>query len=167
MAVFKERAGTKSAVRQLKNPFPDLAAFDAVVRELIQKNPLGCTSYMMGRKNHPPVSKVREMYTAKFVYKSPGGKRIGTGQDMYNSVEGYETGVAAIISNMANLAAHGGKARHLPDADLFSVTLKCNDPERGFYFISIARDRMTVSSYTDNAILARVSQWAAGVPALA
>jgi hypothetical protein len=60
MAVFKERTGAKSASRHLKNPFPDLAAFDAVVRLLIMKNPLGCTSYMMRKKNHRPVEKVRE-----------------------------------------------------------------------------------------------------------
>ena len=166
MAVFEERTGAKSAVRHLKRPFPDLAAFDAVVRSLIMKNPLGCTSYMMGKKNHRPIEKVREMYTAKFVYRNTNGKRIGIGLDMYNSIEGYENGIAAVISNMANLAAHGGKIRRMPDADLFSVTLKCHDPELGFYFISIARDRVTVSSYSDNAIRKRVEQWSDGVPGL-
>ena len=29
--------------------------------------------------NHPPVEKVREMYTAKFVYKDSKGKRVGAG----------------------------------------------------------------------------------------
>jgi hypothetical protein len=106
------------------------------------------------------------MYTAKFVYRNPDGKRIGIDLDMYNSIEGYENGIAAVISNMANLAAHGGKVRRVPDADLFSVTLKCHDPERGFYFISIARDRVTVSSYNDDAIRQRVEAWSAGIPAL-
>jgi len=167
MAVFKEKTGAKSASRHLKNPFPDLAAFDAVVQLLIMKNPLGCTSYMMGKKNHRQVEKVREMYTAKFVYRNPDGKRIGAGLDMYNSVEGYENGIAAVISNMANLAAHGGKVRRIKEADLFSVTLKCHDPELGFYFISIARDRVTVSSYSDDAIRKKVENWTNGIAALA
>jgi len=42
--IFKQKTGTKSAVRYLKNPFPDVTAFDALVQSLIQKNPLGCTS---------------------------------------------------------------------------------------------------------------------------
>jgi hypothetical protein len=130
-------------------------------------NPLGCTPWRSGRKNHRPVDKVREMYTAKFVYEDPGGKRIGTGQEMYNSPEGYYYGIAAVISNMANIAAHRGKVRHIPDADLFSVILKCHDPDGELYFLSIARNRVTVSSYTDDEIRQRVERWADGVPAIA
>ena len=167
MAHFNQRPGTKSAFRLLKTPFPDATVFDAVVRSLVMSNPLGCTSYWSGRKNHLPVEKVREMYTAKFVYEDPDGKRIGTGQEMYNSLEGYQYGIAAVISNMANIAAHRGKVRHIPDNDLFSVILKCHDADGEFYFLSIARDRMTVSSYTDDEIRRRVEQWADGVPALA
>jgi hypothetical protein len=48
-----------------EKPFPDVMAFDAVVRSLILNNPLGCTSYRSVKKHHPPVEKVREMYTAK------------------------------------------------------------------------------------------------------
>ena len=161
MTHFNQRPGTKSAWRILKKPFPNMAAFDSVVRSLILNNPLGCTSYFSGRKNHPPCQKVREMYTAKFVYEDPDGKRIGTGQEMYNALEGYQYGIAAVISNMANIAAHRGKVRHIPDNDLFSVILKCHDPDGEFYFLSIARDRVTVASYTDDEIRRRVVRWAA------
>lgn len=166
MAHFNQKPGTKSAFRYLKKPFPDATAFDTIVRSLVMNNPLGCTSYRSGKRNHPPVEKVREMYTAKFVYEDPNGKRIGTGQEMYNSLEGYQYGIAAVISNMANLAAHRGKVRHMPDADLFSVILKCHDSDGELYFLSIARDRVTVSSYTDDGIRRRVERWTDGVPAL-
>jgi hypothetical protein len=166
MAHFNKKPGTKSAFHYLKKPLPDVTAFDAVVRSLVMNNPLGCTSYFGGRKNHWPVEKVREMYTAKFVYEDPNRKRIGTGQEMYDSVEGYQYGIAAVISNMANIAAHRGKVRHIPDNDLFSVILKCHDPGGELYFLSIARDRVTVSSYTDDEIRRRVEQWTDGVPAL-
>lgn len=166
ITIFNQKTGTKSAVRYLKNPFPDVTAFDSLVQSLIQKNPLGCTSYMSAKKNHPPVMKVREMYTAKFVYKNKNGKRIGHGLDMYNSIEGYLDGIAAVTSNMANIAAHGGKARHIPTVDLFSDTLKCHDPEGGMYFLSIARDRMTLSSCSDEAIRRRVERWPEEAPAL-
>jgi hypothetical protein len=131
---------------------------------LVLKNPLGCTSYRSAKKHHPPVEKVREMYTAKFVYENAKGKRIGTGQDMHDSIDGYQYGIAAVISNMANIAAHGGKAKHVPGADLSSVTLKCHDPDGELFFLSIARDRVTLSSYSDEGIRARVEAWADGVP---
>jgi hypothetical protein len=167
MAHFNQKPGTKSASLHLKKPFPDVTAFDAVVRLLILNNPLGCTSCWIGRKNHRPVEKVREMYTAKFVYEDPDGKRIGTGQEMYNTVEGYQYGIAAVISNMANIAAHRGKVRHIPYADLFSVILKCHDPDGEQYFLSLARNRVTVSSYSDDEIRRRVERWSDAVPALA
>src|SRR5574343_1862328 len=115
MRPFKPKPGTKSAVHLLKTPFSDIASFDTVVHTLLHGNPLGCTSWMSQKKNHPPLEKVREMYTAKFVYLNADGKQVGRGQDTYDSVEGFETGVAAVISNMANIASHSGKVKHVPD----------------------------------------------------
>jgi len=166
MRYFKPRPGTKSAVRFLTTPFPDITVFDAVVRSLVLNNTLGCTSYHSAKKNHPPVEVVREMYTAKFVYLNATGKQIGIGLDRYDSVEGYYTGIAAVISNMANIAAHRGKVRHIPAADLFSVLLKCHDMDGELYFVSIARDRVTLSSYSDDSIRERVGKWADEVPGL-
>jgi hypothetical protein len=167
MPVFTPKTGSRSASRILKHPIPDIDTFDSLVRTLVRSNPLGCTSYFSLRKNYPPVKVVREMYAAKFAYTSPEGKRIGTSSEVYDSVEGYENGIAAMISNMANLAAHRGKIRHRKDADLFSAILKCNDPDAGIYFISLARRRITVSSYTDDAIRKKVEAWADTVPELA
>ena len=166
MGYFKQKPGTKSVVRRLKRPFPDIASFTSVVRSLILENPLECLSYMSEKKNHPPLEIVREMYTAKFVYLNAAGKQIGRGLDMYDSVEGYQTGIAAVISNMANIASHRGKVKHLPGADLFSVTLKCHDQEGELYFLSLARNRVTLSTYTDDSIRKRVEKWTDSVPAL-
>lgn len=166
MAHFNQKPGTKSAIRRLKNPVPDITAFDTIIQMLVLKNMLGCTSYRSARKNHPPVEKVREMYTAKFVYTDTAGTRIGSGSEVYDTIEGYQFGIAAVISNMANIAAHRGKARHIPEKDLFSVLLKCHAPEGEMFFLSLARDRITVSSYSNDAIRGRVEQWADGVPEL-
>ena len=167
MKYFKPKPGTKSAVRILEIPFTDIAAFNAIVRLLVYQNPLGCISYMCAKRNHHPVEIVRQMYTAKFVYLNAIGKQIGAGLDRYDSVEGYETGIAAVISNMANIASHRGKVKHIPTADLYSVLLKCHDPNGEMYFLSIARDRVTLSSYSDDGIRSRVEAWARSVPALA
>jgi len=131
------------------------------------RNPLDCTSYMKMGKNHPPIEIVREMYTAKFVYKDETGKRTGSSSEVYDSLDGYETGIASVISNMANIVSHRGKVKHIPAADLFSVTMKCHDAEGEIYFLSIARNRVTLSSYSDDAIRKRVETWSDGVPALA
>jgi hypothetical protein len=110
---------------------------------------------------------VRERYTAKFVYLDTNDKQVGTSSEVYDSLEGYETGSASMITNMSNIAAHRGKVKHLREADLFSVTLKCHDPSGELYFVSLARNRITVSSYTDDAIRKKVEAWADSVPALA
>jgi hypothetical protein len=166
MRYFKPKPGTKSAIHLLKIPFSDITAFDTVVCSLVMNNPLGCTSYMSAKRNHRPMEVVREMYTAKFGYVNPDKKQIGIGLDRYDSVEGYQTGIAAVISNMANIASHRGKVKHIPAADLFSVLLKCHDPNGEFYFLSIARDRITLSSYSDDTIRKRVELWTDTVPAL-
>jgi hypothetical protein len=167
MTHFRQRPGSKSATHRLKHPIPEIGAFSSVVRMLIIQNPLGCTSYYALRRNVPPVIPVRERYTAKFVYRDGNGKQAGTSSEVYDSVEGYETGSASMITNMANIAAHRGKVTHLKKADLFSVTLKCHDPGGEFYFLSLARARITLSSYTDDAIRKRVEEWTDSVPALA
>jgi hypothetical protein len=166
MTHFRSRPGSKSATRNLKHPIPDSAAFSAVVRRLLTGNPLGCTSYYALRKNFLPVMPVRERYTAKFVYHNGNGKQVGTSSEVYDSIEGYETGIASMITNMANIASHRGKVKHLKESDLFSVTLKCHDPSGELYFLSLARDKITVSSYTDDAIRKRVELWADSMPEL-
>lgn len=166
MPDFRPRPGTTTTAYRLKKPITDIAAFSAILRTLVYDNPLGCIRYGHVRKGFPPVRKVREMYTAKFEYRNAEGKRIGTTIEMYDSVEGYETGIAAVISNMANIASHRGKPRHLPDKDLFSVMLQCHDPSGELYYLNLARDRFSLSSYRDAKIRDRVEAWVEGVPEL-
>jgi len=44
---------------------------------------------------------------------------------------------------------------------------KCHDLKGDLYFLNIARDRVTLSSYKDDQIRYRVEMWADGVPGLA
>ena len=166
MTRFRSRPGTRSASRRLKRPIPDIQAFSSIIRGLVIENPFGCTSYHTVRKVHPPVKPVRERYTAKFVYLDAKGKQAGASSEVYDSVEGYEVGCAAMITNMANIAAHRGKIVHTPGADLFSATVKCHDPSGELYFVSLARDRITIASYENDAIRERVEEWTESVPEL-
>lgn len=166
MTHFRSRPGSMSAMHELKHPIRDIAAFSAVVQAIPTGNPLSCTSYYTTKKNFPPIMPVRERYTAKFVYLDRNGKQVGTSSEVYDSLEGYETGIASMITNMANIASHRGKVKHIRESDLFSVTLKCHDPSGEIYFLSLARDKITVSSYTNDAIRKRVEGWADSVPEL-
>lgn len=166
MTQFRRKAGSKSAYRTLRTPISSCAAFAALVRSLIRENPLGCLPYRTEGGSYPAIRIVREMYTARFLYLAPEGKRVGSGSEVYNSEEGYETGIAAVISNMANIASHRGKVKHCAASDRYAVLLRCHDAGSELYFISMARDRLTVSSYIDDEILRKVESWADSVPAL-
>lgn len=164
---FRPRPGTKNAHHRLRTPIADIAAFDRILQALISRNPLDCTPYYARYRHHPPMERLREMYTAKFEYRNERRKRIGRTIEVYDSVEGYGTGIAAVISNMANVASHRAKPRHLPGSDLFSVMFRCHDKNDELYFLHISRDRIAVSSYRDEAIRKKVEAWTDSVPELA
>jgi hypothetical protein len=57
----------------LKESLHDIHSIDSLIHTLILKNPLGCSPYHSAKKFHPPVERVREIYTAKFAYLDPTG----------------------------------------------------------------------------------------------
>ena len=63
--------------------------------------------------------------------------------------------------------AHAGTPAHDPADDSFSATVRCHDANGELYNVTFSRDRVTVQSYSDNAILAKVETWADTVPELA
>ena len=167
MADFTQNTTVKSAVRNLANPITDVAAFNAIIQSVILNNPFGCVSYMSSGVNHPPVEKSRESYTAKFVYEDSNAKRIGVGSETYNTITGYNAGISAVLANSANVTAHGGTPVHNEEGDTYSVTLRCHDPNGEMYFVSFARNRVTISSFSDASIQTVIETWADGVSALA
>jgi hypothetical protein len=166
MADFTQNSNVKSAVRNLANPIADVAAFDAIIQSVILNNPFGCVSYMSSGVNHPPVEKSRESYTAKFVYQDAEAKKVGSGSETYDSIAGLNAGIPAVLANAANIAAHDGTVLHDPENDTFSATLKCHDPNGELYFVTFSRKRVTISSFSDDAIRTVIETWADGVPAL-
>jgi hypothetical protein len=167
MADFVQNSTVKSAVRVLANPIVDVDAFNAVVQNVILNNPFGCVSYMNAGVNHPPVEKTRESYTAKFVYEDANAKRVGSGSENYNTMAGYSAGISSVLANASNITAHGASPIHDVESDTYSTTLKCHDPNGELYIVNFTRNRVTISSFTDNAIQSRIETWADGVAALA
>jgi len=72
-----------------------------------------------------------------------------------------------MLANAANNIAHGGTAIHDPDAYSYSATLKCHDANGELYMVNFSRDRVTITSYSDDAIRTNVETWADTVAALA
>ena len=167
MADFVQNTNIKSAVRKLANPIADIAAFDAIVQQVILNNPFGCVSYMSSGSNHPPVEKTKESYTAKFVYQDSDAKKIGSGSESYRTVAGYKAGIAAVLANSANVTAHGGNPAHDSDGDLFSTTLRCHAANGEIFLVTFARQQVSLTSYEDESIRTVIETWADGVTALA
>ena len=167
MADFTQNSNVKSAVRNLASPITDVAALDAIIQSVILNNPFGCVSYMNSGVNHPPVEKSRESYSAKFVYQDLNAKRIGSGSETYSTIDGFNAGIAAVLANSANITAHAGTPAHTAESDTYSVTLRCHDPTGEMYFVSFSRNRVVISSFTDESIQTVIETWADGVSALA
>jgi hypothetical protein len=167
MADFVQKSVLRTASRTLAAPIGSIAAFAAIIDALIADNPLGCTAYMSGSTAHEGVEKSREAYTARFVYENLEAEAVGTVTAKAETVAGFNAAVTAILADTALATAIGGTAVHALDDDSFSAVVKCHDPGGEIYQIAFTRKGLTLSSYEDEAIRAKVETWADTVPALA
>ena len=90
-----------------------------------------------------------------------------TSLERYNTIAGLNAGFAVIMANAPLATAHGGTAIHDPEEDSYSATLKCHDANCELYFVNFSRDRLTVMSYSADAILTKVETWADTIAGLA
>jgi len=167
MADFVQSNETKNAVRNLAAPISDVTTFDGIVQSVITTNPFGCVDYMTAGTNHPGVEKTREAHTVRVEYQDSNAKTVGIGTHRFNSVAGYTAGATALMAAADLTTAHAGTPAHDEGNDSFSATVRCHDPNGELYNVTFSRDRVTVQSYSDNAILAKVEIWADTVPQLA
>lgn len=167
MADFVQNSQTKTAVRTLASPIADVAAFNQIVESVITDNPFACVSYMSAGENHAPVEKSRESYTARFSYVDGNAKKIGNGSHQFSTLAGFSAGVTALLAAAAVTTAHAGTALHDAENDAFSATLRCRDANGELYMVTFSRDRVGLTSYSDDAIRTTVETWADTVPALA
>ena len=167
MADFVQNSETKNAVRLLASPIVDVSAFNTIVASVIADNPFACVAYMTAGVTHDPVEKTKETYTARIVYEDVDAKSVGSSAEKYNTIAGFNTGIALLMADVPLATAHGGTAIHDPEVDSYAATLKCHDANGELYNVTFSRERMTVTSYSDDAILARVETWADTVTALA
>jgi hypothetical protein len=167
MADFVQKTTIKTAVRELANPIADVSTFDSIVQAVITGNPFGCVAYTQGSVSHQPVEKTKENYVVKIVYQDTLAKTVGNDSSKFDSIAGFNAGATALLANTALATAHDGTAVRDPASETYSATLKCRDPNGELYMLTINRDRVNLTSYSDDAIRTTVETWADTVPALA
>ena len=167
MADFVQKTTVKTAVRTLASPIADVAAFNTIVQSVITGNPFACVAYETAGVSHPPVEKTREAYVARVIYQDTDAKTVGNESGKYNSIAGLNAGAAAILTNTALTAAHGGTPVRDAASETFSTTLKCRDPNGEIYMVTFGRQSVNLTSYSDDAIRTKLETWADTVPALA
>ncbi|MDO9326807.1 MAG: hypothetical protein Q7T80_17805 [Methanoregula sp.] len=167
MADFVQSTVTKSAVRELAEPIADVATFNTIIESVITGNPFACVAYMTAGVNHNPVEKTREAYTVKIVYQDADAKVVGNLSDKYATIAGFNAGATSILANTALATAHGGTAVRDIENEAFSATIRCHDASGELYLVNFSRQRISITSYSDDAIRTRVETWADTVPALA
>jgi hypothetical protein len=167
MADFIQKTNVKTATRKLAVPIADVAAFNTIVQEVITDNPFNCVAYTEGGVSHQPVEKTKETYVAKVVYQDANAKTVGHNSGKFNSIAGFNAGAAALLANAPLTAAYGGTPSRDPDNETYSATLKCRDLNGEIYLVTLNRDRVSLTSYSDDAICTKVETWADTVAALA
>jgi hypothetical protein len=167
MADFVEKTNVKTATRALAVPIADVTAFENIVQSVITGNPFGCVAWTEAGVAHQPVEKSREAYTAKVIYQDADAKTVGSDSCRFGSVAGFTAGAAALLASAPLAAAHGGTAVRDAADETYSATLRCRDPNGELYNLTFARDRVSLTSYSDDAIRTKVETWADTVPALA
>jgi hypothetical protein len=92
---------------------------------------------------------------------------MGTVTARAPTVAGFNTAATNILGNSALAAALGGTAVRDSARETFSCQLRCHDANGEDYSVTFTRNRVRISSYEDDAILARIEAWADTVAALA
>jgi len=167
MSDFVPKSVVKFATRALSTPIADATAFDAIVDAVVTNNPFACTAYTVSGEAQAAVAITKRSYGVALVWENAEAKRCGSTTEKYETHAGFDAGVAILMGSAPLATAHAGTCIHDPELDTFSATIRCHDANGELYTVTVARETITVTSYSDNAILAKVETWADGVPALA
>ncbi|MDX8548972.1 hypothetical protein KHC33_15260 [Methanospirillum sp. J.3.6.1-F.2.7.3] len=167
MADFISKSTVKSAERTLATPFASKTAMNTIIGDILADNPWGCTPYNSGGETLPAVQKSSEYYTGTVIYENNEGKQVGRISIRAPNSGSFDTTIATILANTAIETAMGGTTSHDSSEDGFSVTLKCHTDSGELYNVGFKRDKISVSSYEADSILAAIETWADTLPALA
>ena len=166
MADFIEQTTSRSAVRDLAVPFPNVEAFNSLIQGIIDDNSFDCVGYTAKDGTEvPPVLRHQERYTAKVNFIK-AGKKVGTVSLQSPTIAAFNANAATILGNAALATAMGGDAYRDPAKETYYCQLKCHDPSGDDYYVTFTRKNVRISSYLDDAILNAIEFWADAVPVL-
>ena len=166
MADFVQTAVSKSALRVLRYPIPNMTAFETVIAGVISGNPWGCIPYTRAGVSMPPVERTSETYTGKVLYQDSLGKIIGDVTIRAKTQAGLTSAISDVVANTAIEGFIGGDAIHDPITDKYSCALRCCDSSGDMYTVTFTRDRVRITSYVEDSLLATLETWADGVAVL-
>ncbi len=167
MADFTTKSVTKSAERKLTAPIDTVANFLALVQDVIDNNPWGCTSYTSNGATVAAVVRGSEHYSGKIVYENAEAKTVGQISVRAPTSASFSTDVSTIIATTAINTAMGGTPSHDSSEDTFSCAIKCHSANDEIYTVTFRRDSVVVSGYEADSILTGIESWADNVPLLA
>jgi hypothetical protein len=167
MADFTQKSVTKSAERKLTTPIDTVANFLALVQDVIDNNPWGCTSYTSNGAPIAGVVRGSESYSGKIVYENTEAKTVGQISVRAPTSAAFSTDVSTILATTAINTAMGGTPSHDSSEDSFSCSLKCHAANDEHYSVTFKRDSVVVSSYEADSILTGIETWADTVAILA
>ncbi|WP_326493490.1 hypothetical protein [Methanogenium organophilum] len=114
IADFIQTTNTKSAVRDLTVPIANITTFDALVQDIIDTNPFGCTAYVESGVTIDPIVRSQERYDAKIVYENLEADTVGDVSVQVNSVAAFGTAATHVMADDDLATAIGGTQSATP-----------------------------------------------------
>jgi hypothetical protein len=167
MADFTQKSVTKSAERMLTTPIGTVAAFLALIQDVLDNNPWGCVSYTSNGVTVAAVVRGSEYYSGKIVYENAEAKTVGQISVKAPTSAAFSTDVSTIVATTAINTAMGGTPSHDSSEDSFSCSLKCHAANGENYSVTFRRDSITLSSYEADSIRTSLESWADAITTLA
>ena len=167
MADFTTKSVTKSAERKLAAPIGTVASFLALVQDIIDNNPWGCTSYTSNGATVAAVVRGTEHYSGKVVYENAEAKTVGQISVRAPTSAAFSTNISTIVAATAINTTMGGTPSHDSSEDTFSCALKCHNTNGETFMVTFRRDSVVVSGYEADTILTGIESWADTVALLA
>jgi len=163
---FGQGSQGKIVLRELANPIEDVSTFNLIVQSVVTDNPFSCAGYTSDGNYHAPIEKIKEVYTARILYKDNNANIVSTSEETFNSTAEYKSGVAAILANTQLTTSQGDITSHDSKFDIYSATLKCHDVNGENYNIVFTRDDVILAGYSDDSIRTKFETWANTVASL-
>ena len=128
---------------------------------------IGCTAYTYQGAPVDGVTRSQERYDAKIVYEDTELEQVGDISAQVETVAAFSAAATQLMGDAALAAIIGGTAVRDAAKDTFYCKLKCHDPSGEVYYVTFSRDKVRVSSYESDDIVAAVETWADTITELA